>query len=215
MVGEKYNYLTIIEETRNEKSQIICKCQCVCGNYSNVPYYKLKTNRIKSCGCKKNELISKGVSKHNGRNTLLYSKWSGIKRRCYNKNDSHYKEYGGRGITMCKEWRNDFAKFRTWAIKNGYKKGLSIERIDINKGYEPSNCKWIKLEKQAENKRNAVYMIYNNKRMRMVEVAKLENMPVKTLSSRYYRFLKRNKDIDKKTITFEMIIPTDIFKGNL
>lgn len=211
MVGEIFNYLTVIKEWRNDRSQIICECLCECGNTSIVPLHKLKSQRIKSCGCKRNQLISKANSKHRGRNTILYSKWSAIKRRCLNPNDSHYHNYGGSGITICKEWKNSFEAFKEWSLSNGYKKDLTIERIDPKKGYSPSNCKWIEMSEQAKNKRNTVYIIYGGELKRIKEISDVERISAKTISSRYYRFIKRNPHI--KEITYEMIEPTKKFKG--
>lgn len=205
MIGQKYNYLTIVDEYKNERSQVICICKCDCGNESKVPLYKLKSGRIKSCGCMKSKLISDACKKHGGRQTNLYSKWCGIKRRCFNKNDSHYESYGGRGISMCDEWKESFSEFEKWAKQNVYKKGLSLERIDVNGDYCPSNCTWIKLEEQAKNKRNTVKILYNGEQKRMIEISNETGTPYKTISSRYFRFLKRNPDIDRDSITYEMI----------
>lgn len=83
----------------------------------------------------------------------LYSRWSGIKRRCLNKNSPAYKNYGGRGIKICDEWKNSFESFCSWAITNGYKKELSIDRIDVDGNYEPSNCRWADSSIQSYNQR--------------------------------------------------------------
>ena len=213
MIGDKYNYLTIVEKWRNKRSQIICRCKCDCGNYSIVPLHKLKSERIKSCGCMRGKLISKAMTEHGGTYTILYSKWSGIKRRLYNNNDSHYNNYGAIGLDMFKDWKEDFNSFKKWALENGYNDKLTIERIDVNKGYYPNNCKWIPMKEQAHNKRNTVYVLYNDKPTRLQEISKVEGIPHKTISSRYYRFVKRNPDIKKSNITYEMLEPTEKFKG--
>ena len=207
MIGETYNELTVLEDVERINGKRRLKCICSCGNISIVDAYKLKIGRIKSCGCKRNQYIAKARTKHSGRQSLLYSKWSGIKRRCLNPNDSHYKNYGALGITICDEWKNDFGKFQNWALSNGYDDSLTIERIDINKGYEPSNCEWIPTELQASNKRNTNWIIYKGKRHPISMVAKYENINYKTLKSRYYRFLKRNPQTDVSSITFDMLIP--------
>lgn len=87
-----------------------------------------------------------------------YNRWKGIKRRCYNPNDKDYKNYGGRGIVMCEEWKNDFWKFLEWVDSSGYEKGLTVERIDNNGNYEPSNCKWATKAEQCKNKRGLTYV---------------------------------------------------------
>ena len=86
-----------------------------------------------------------------------------MKQRCYNKNDMHYNEYGSRGIVVCDEWKHDFMNFYNWAIENGYKENLTIDRIDVNGNYEPSNCKWSTTKQQNCNKRNNIYLTYKGK----------------------------------------------------
>lgn len=93
----------------------------------------------------------KGNFKHGGRNTRLYRCWKGMRNRCYNPNNPKYYRYGGRGIVVCDEWE-DFAVFRDWALANGYNDELSIDRIDNDGNYEPSNCKWSTPKEQANNR---------------------------------------------------------------
>ena len=88
-------------------------------------------------------------------NTRLYGIWRGIKRRCLNPNYHHFKNYGGRGITVCDEWLESFKSFYDWAMSNGYQDDLSIDRIDNDKGYDPSNCRWVTMAEQNKNKRVA------------------------------------------------------------
>lgn len=94
--------------------------------------------------------------------TRLYNIWSGIKSRCFYKKYNRYKYYGGRGITMCEAWRNDFKAFYDWAMANGYKEDLTIDRIDVNGNYEPSNCRWATLKEQANNRQHTLLIKYEN-----------------------------------------------------
>ncbi|WBK39603.1 hypothetical protein CB452P1_000019 [Clostridium phage CB452P1] len=206
-IGDKFNEWTVLseDERKNGKRRLICKCSC--GKISTVDGYKLRNGKSKSCGCKKSEYSKISSTKHGGKGTILYSKWCGIKRRCNNKNDKHYKNYGGRGIKICNSWNESFEEFREWSFKNGYKENLTIERIDVNKGYEPLNCKWITLKEQASNKNNTVRVIYNGEIRALVNIAEELNINKKTLSSRYNRFIKRNPNIDKNTIEYNMLIP--------
>lgn len=207
LIGQTFNELTVLEESGRVNGKRQIKCQCSCGNIKVYDAYKVTSGSTKSCGCKRTKYIAEARTKHNGRRTVLYSKWSGIKRRCYNPNDSHYKNYGALGITMCEEWKDDFGEFQEWAYENGYEESLTIERKDPNKGYNPDNCIWIPNEYQAWTKKNTAHIIYKGKSQPLAVVAKAENMNHKTLSSRYYRFMKINTHIDVNSITFDMLIP--------
>src|SRR3990167_480178 len=105
--------------------------------------------RNKSCGCMKQKFLIKHGESH----TKLHKVWSSMKKRCLNLNDKGYKDYGGRGITVCNEWL-EFIPFRDWAINNGYTEGLEINRMNNNNNYEPSNCNFVTHEENAQNKRN-------------------------------------------------------------
>jgi hypothetical protein len=98
-----------------------------------------------------------------------------MKQRCYNENHSSYKRYGGRGITVCDEWKNDFVEFRNWAINNGYKDGLTLDRINNNGDYEPSNCRWATLLEQANNKSNNRYITYDGETKTYSEWCRIKN----------------------------------------
>lgn len=92
--------------------------------------------------------------KHGKKNTRLYRIWLQMKNRCFNIRTNRYKDYGGRGITVCDEWKNDFTKFYDWSILNGYQENLTIDRIDNDGNYEPSNCRWVTVKIQNRNSRS-------------------------------------------------------------
>lgn len=94
---------------------------------------------------------------HGKSNTKLYRVWNSMKQRCYNSNDKFYFCYGERGIKVCDEWRKDFKSFYDWAMRNWYQENLTIDRIDVNGNYNPSNCRWVSMKEQNKNKRNSVY----------------------------------------------------------
>lgn len=118
----------------------------------------------------------------------LYRIWSSMKTRCYNKNREVYRLYGGRGITVCAEWKNDYKEFFHWAITNGYKDGLTLDRIDNNKGYSPENCRWVTMAEQGRNTRRNVWIEYNGKRMVLSDWAKEIGITISPLRERIQRY---------------------------
>lgn len=158
--GQKFGHLTITRliEEKEDSSKNIYECLCDCGNIINVRWASLRDGHTKSCGHLK---IEKGQNnpnfKHGGRNDALYTNYRAMKYRCYNKNYHHYERYGGRGITICDEWKNNYASFRNWAYANGYKDGLSIDRINNDGNYEPSNCRWVTQKEQVRNSTRAIH----------------------------------------------------------
>ena len=156
-VFERLTVLQILDERLENGGHILAECQCICGNKTTVPVSALKSGKTRSCGC----LEAEGNNyTHRLSNTRLYNIWIGIKTRCYNPNHNTYKDYGARGIRMCDEWYNDFMSFYYWSINNGYNDTLTIERLDANGHYEPSNCKWIPSREQNYNKRNTIRIMH-------------------------------------------------------
>lgn len=201
--GMKYGRLTVLYDTEkiNEKTgSKYCMCRCSCGRTIEVMKTSLKSGNTKSCGCLNKERLKKQKIhyKHGGTHTKLYNLWWKIKQRCYCEYDNSYKNYGGRGITMCDEWLNDYIAFKEWAIKNGYKEGLSIDRIDNDGNYEPSNCRWATKKEQANNRRTNIKLAYNNETHNLKEWAELLNINDGTLRSRYVKGYKI-EDVLSKT----------------
>ena len=121
------------------------------------------------------------------KNTRLYRVYSGMKSRCYNSNTPMYKYYGGRGITVCEEWKNDFKAFYEWAMNNGYSDKLTIDRIDNNGNYEPSNCRWVDMKTQSHNTSHNHIVKLNGVEHSLTEWAEIYNINIKTIRDRLKR----------------------------
>ena len=152
-VGDKFGKLTVLGVVENTGTGRKWRCRCDCGNIKDVWIEHLKSGHTKSCGCYRKQYVSDKNTTHNLRYTKLYRIWLGMKARCYCKSQKGYKYYGGKGIKVCEDWKNDFLKFYNWAIQNGYSDSLTIDRIDSDKNYEPSNCRWATYYEQEHNKK--------------------------------------------------------------
>lgn len=149
-LGKVINGCTIGEETYRQGRQVKLNITCFCGNTFNRWKNIVLNNNALNCGC-----IFKAKLQYNY-NKPLHNTWRGLNKRCTQPSMASYKYYGGKGITVCKEWSNSFEGFESWALANGYKQGLQIDRIDNEGNYEPTNCRFVTPKENSRNKSNNV-----------------------------------------------------------
>lgn len=153
MIGYHIGRLTVISQAgRDRKRNILWRCACECGNETIAAGWRLRKGEPRSCGCLQRELVTAKNSTHRLCGTRLYNIWSNMLARCERDTHPQFSDYGGRGIHVCDDWK-EFQKFHEWSIVNGYKDGLSIDRINNDSGYCPENCRWATALQQSRNKR--------------------------------------------------------------
>ena len=187
MRNERFGKLFVVERAENTKNgQARWFCVCDCGNTNIVTGQDLRSGKVRSCGCYKLEQ----QTKHGDYNTPLYRVWTSMKNRCNCKTNKWYRIYGAKGVEVFVDWQNDFSKFKSWALKNGYKKGLTLDRIDVNGNYEPSNCRWITIQEQQYNKTTNVYIQIDGVTKTLTEWCKEYKVPITTARQRIKKGLK-------------------------
>lgn len=201
LTGKRFGRLLVIKRDEDHaqngnRKRTFWVCKCDCGNIVSVNADSLKRGATNSCGCILKEVASRKAKIHGESKTKLYMVWRGMKTRCYNKNCEAYRDYGGRGIFICDEWVDDYASFRDWSLSNGYKPGLSIDRIDNNKGYSPSNCRFVSMLVQSNNKRNNVMLKYNDEYHSIAEWSRILGIPYKTISDKVHHTDDRDSVIE-------------------
>jgi len=152
MIGSKFLGLTVIGFSHvGNFRQPYYLCECDCGKKKIIAGHILRRNTQKSCGCMTKYLQRNAKITHNMSHTRIYNIWDGMKKRCENKKNKSYSRYGGRGITVCDEW-HDSKTFFDWAFQHGYRENLTIDRINNDGNYEPSNCRWSTYKEQCANR---------------------------------------------------------------
>ena len=187
LMGQKFTRLTVIKEAgRDKDKRVIWLCKCDCGNYHKALGKYLRNGNTTSCGCRRLEILkgqTEATTTHHMTNTRIYRIWNKMKHRCNNENDTDYKNYGGRGISVCEEW-NDFMPFYEWAMSHGYSDELTIDRIDNNGNYEPSNCRWANHKTQGNNTRRNHYVTYKGETKSTMEWSEEIGINYRTLLQR-------------------------------
>lgn len=197
LTGQKFGRWTVIKEVgRNKSGGATWLCVCDCGAERVLDGRSLREGTSKSCGCIQKDpdyVFPKPNLTHGGRNERLYQVWRGMIDRCHNSKSKYYKYYGERGITVCDEWRYDYASFRSWAFENGYnpdakKYECTIDRIDNDKGYFPDNCAWRNQTEQSNNRSNNHILTFNGESLSISEWARKIGIRKDTLRRRIVNY---------------------------
>ena len=183
LTGMTFGKLHVIRPAcKDHRGEYKWLCECECGNKSIVYGSHLRNGDTVSCGC----VMRTAKKTHGESKTRLYRIWQHMRGRCTNPNSDNFKYYGGRGITICTEW-NDFEVFREWALSNGYQEPLTIDRIDVNGNYDPSNCRWVTQTEQNKNTRKCLHITHNEETHTLREWGRILGIPKSTIQSRYQR----------------------------
>jgi hypothetical protein len=208
LTGKNFGRLTVTKRLENKilpsgKSQTRWLCKCECGNQHIASGENLKSGNVESCGCYAKEIQIKTHIKHGMSRTRIFNEWRSMKKRCTNKSRKDYKHYGDRGIKVCDEWFEDFMSFYNWAMANGYKDNLTLDRKNVNGNYEPDNCRWITNKEQQSNRRSNRILVYNGEALTITKMADKYHI------SRYALAYRLNKGMDIEKALF-----TPVDKGN-
>jgi len=191
LTNQEYGFLTAlyVDECKTTPHHTYWVCQCICGKTRSLQTYQLTSGRVTSCGCQNPRTKLHAIGKNRKR---IYSVYSSMIARCHNSKSISYRYYGEKGISVCDEWKNSFESFVAWAENNGYNDSLSIDRIDNSKGYSPSNCRWIPLSEQSNNKSTTVSISHNGETHNLKTWSDILNFPYSLAKSRHKEAKKKN-----------------------
>lgn len=198
LTGGKFGRLTVLCRAENNRyGQAMWLCACDCGKETIVKGNSLRTGGVKSCGCLSAETslirnTKHGLSRRNAKLDRIYSIHSNMLQRCENPENKSYKNYGGRGIRVCDEW-HDVSAFYNWAMANGYRPDLTIERIDNDGNYEPDNCRWATIKEQQNNRSNNHFLEFNGESHTISEWSEIVGIPRPVIDARLGRGWKTEK----------------------
>lgn len=182
LLGIRFGRLVVIDAMRHPHALV----RCDCGQTKTVSRASLRDGSTRSCGCLRRD-VAKFRNYHHGEcGSSLHRIWKGARTRCYNSKAPSWPRYGGRGIYMCDEW-TDYTAFKEWALGAGYKRGLSLDRIDNDGPYAPNNCRWATAEIQARNTSTSIYVNYQGERLHLIEAAHRAGLLPNTLRSRIWK----------------------------
>ena len=200
--GKRFGRLVFLGYVGRIKNKSVWELVCDCGKHVIKPAREIVSGNTSSCGCLSKELRTKRMTKHGLWKSPLYQKYQDMIRRCYNPDTTRYNCYGEKGVKVCNEWlkeNNGFENFKKWAFANGYveydpkttlrRDVLTLDRIDFNGDYSPSNCRWVKFKKQENNKSTNVYVYYKNEKYTLKELAEKFDISYPMVKKKYHKGL--------------------------
>lgn len=195
IAGMRFGMLVVIGYSRTVKKKALWNCRCDCGTICEVAGSYMRCGHTASCGCFRAIATAQNKTTHGmtsgGRKQGTYRSWQDMKQRCLNKHNMHYRNYGGRGITVCKRWLDSFDDF--FSDMGTCPDGYTLDRVKNSGNYEPGNCKWNDYYGQGANKRNNVFLTHNEKQQTISQWARELGMPLSTIQGR----LRRGLSVDK------------------
>ena len=202
LIGEKIGMLIIISEDEPDiikygkysGKRLTVKCEC--GKIKSVNKRSVLRGRTASCGC----LRTKTITKHGLSGEKLYTIWNSMRVRCHNESSYTYKHYGGRGISVCDEWKDNVRAFFEWAMNSGYEEGLTIDRIDNDGDYSPSNCRFVTLKINANNKRSTIFLNIGNQKISLQDASVKFKLNPDTLYQRIHKLKWDHKKAVSKPV---------------
>jgi hypothetical protein len=210
-VGKKYGNLTVLRDDfyvyyKSGK----CKkglFKCDCGALKEIRMSSVVKGETSSCGCIFLAKLSQRNTKHGLSKHPLYRKWLSMKNRCYIKSNVEYKNYGGRGISVCDEWKDDFKAFFDWSINNGYSEKLTIDRVDVNGNYSPYNCVYIPMHQQYNNRTDSFFITIGDVRKTITEWSRVSGNKVSSIRRKIYKGVEPSVAVyGKKNIVSDEIL---------
>lgn len=192
MIGKRFGRLVVIKRTNDHfypsgRHDICYTCQCDCGNTVDVIGIHLRSGHTVSCGCFRVDTSRDNMTTHGMTNTRLHNIWKNMLERCFNHSHKNYDIYGGRGITVCDEWRTDFNSFAEWSFSHGYDDSLSLDRVNVDGNYSPYNCRWVTQKEQCNNTRRNILVTIGNETKTLKQWAEYYCLSYGTIASRVKR----------------------------
>ena len=187
VIGHKFGMLTVLSFSHKKKNRHYYNVKCDCGNEKVVCLEDMRVGDTSSCGCFQKKQLKNMATTHGESHTRLYKIWAGIRKRCYDNNSSRYSYYGARGVKIYSAWDN-FETFKLWSMANGYNDTLSIDRINVDGNYEPTNCRWVNKVVQANNRRTNRYLEYKGVTKSMMDWCRELGLSYYKIRSRIYNY---------------------------